>query len=55
MSVSAVLVREEVGLEELADAICAVHFGPIRLRTFDEHYSLIRSTRDDEAVTGANR
>ena len=55
VSVSAVLVREEVGLEELADGIWAVHFGPVRLGTFDEHDGRIRSARDDEAVTGANR
>jgi transposase InsO family protein len=50
VSVSAVLVHEEIGLEELADGIWAVHFGPVRLGTFDERLGRIRSGRDDEAV-----
>lgn len=46
VSVSAVLEHEEIGLEELADGIWAVHFGPVRLGTLDERSGRIRSGRD---------
>jgi transposase InsO family protein len=56
VSVSAVLVHEDIGLEELADGIWAVHFGPVRLGTLDERSGRIRSGRDADAlVTAANR
>ncbi len=55
ISVSSVLVHEDVGLEELADGIWAVHFGPVRLGTFDERQGRIRSGREDlPLVTPAN-
>jgi len=32
-----VLAEEYVGLEEVDDGVWAAHFGPPRLRHFDEH------------------
>jgi putative transposase len=55
VSVSAVLVHEDIGLEEFADGIWAVYFGPVRLGTFDERSSRIRSGREDQILaTAAN-
>ncbi len=53
VSVSAVLVHEDIGLEELADGIWAVYFGPVRLGTFDERSSRIRSGREDQILATA--
>ena len=54
ISVSAVLVHEDVGLEELADGLWAVHFGPVRLGTFDERLGRIRAGRVDALEPSAN-
>jgi transposase InsO family protein len=56
VSVSSVLAHEDIGLEELADGIWAVYFGPVRLGTFDERSGRIRSGREDQvlATTAAN-
>ena len=51
VSVSAVLVHEDVGLEEIADGIWAVYFGPVRLGTFDERAGRIRSGREDQILS----
>jgi len=42
ISVSDVLVDEDVGLEEIDDGACAVYFGPVRLGTVDERSGRIR-------------
>ncbi len=47
VSVSAVLEHQDIGLEELADGIWAVYFGPLRLGTFDERGGRIRAGRED--------
>jgi hypothetical protein len=41
IGVSEVLVGEDVGLEALDDGVWAVHFGPVRLGTFDERHGRI--------------
>jgi putative transposase len=43
VSVSAVLVHEDVGLEELDDGLWGVYFGPVRLGTLDERRGRIQS------------
>ena len=55
VSVSDVLVHEDIGLEELADGIWAVHFGPVRLGTLDEQSGRIRSGRDADALVADAR
>jgi len=37
LSVSTVLIGEEVGLEPIDDGLWDLHFGPVRLGRFDEH------------------
>jgi putative transposase len=54
ISVSAVLIHEAIGLEELADGIWAVHFGSVRVGTLDERLGRIRSGRDEALETAAN-
>jgi putative transposase len=49
VSVSAVLVGEDVGCEEIDDALWAVYFGPVRLGTFDERVGRIRPHQDAPA------
>jgi putative transposase len=44
VNVSHVLVREDVGLEEIDDGAWAVYFGPVRLGTFDERVGHIHPT-----------
>jgi putative transposase len=42
VSVSAVLIGEDVGWEEIGDGYWGVYFGPVRLGTFDERIRRIR-------------
>jgi putative transposase len=45
VSVSSVLVQEDVGLEEVDDGVWAVYFGSIRLGLLDERRRRIDATR----------
>jgi putative transposase len=46
--VTTVLIGEPVGLEEIADGVWAVYFGPVRLGTFDERRGRILSGKSIE-------
>jgi putative transposase len=47
VSVSSVLVGEEIGCEEIGDGEWGVYFGPVRLGTLDERLGRIRSSGRD--------